>query len=372
MSFKNKIIKWNLLSLVASIVITLLIGLFLTDIFISKYFGNNFNFKDAINSPMIEPFFIQLLFSLALTFVIVLSISNIIVYYKISKHIIKPLEDIRYCIKEMALGNFLYELNYISMDEIGDISNYIQQLQNRLKQYLDQINEQKQNNAELLTSISHDLRTPLTTILGYTDGILDGVANTDIKKTEYLNKIKKKALDIEYLIDQLLLSSKLSSNKISYNFEETNIIEFINEIINEIQIDLYNNNTTIKCINNSKFYNLSIDKARFKRVVLNIISNSIKYKQKDNCEILITFESISNSIVISFKDNSKGIPQDKLPYIFDSFYRCDDSRIDSSASSGIGLSIAKLIVTGHNGKIWAKSTVNKGTVIYISLPIDNT
>lgn len=370
MFFRNKIIRWNLTSLLASLLLSLITGAVAARMLALRYFGQGHNVEEMLRNPMLRPFAMRLAFVVVISLVLYLLLTNLVVYYKVSKEIIRPLRELRDTTREMAQGNFDSCFSGQTMGEVGDIASYLETTQNRLRQYVKELNEQKQANLELMTSISHDLRTPITTILGYTDGILDNVADTDEKKEKYLRRIRQKTVDLQDLIDQLLFSSKLDLNKVSYNLERTNAAAWVKEIIDEIKIDLDKNQMEVLFPLALPEMMVMLDKNRFKRVVLNIITNAIKYKKPGDGKIIIDFQKAIGSLVIGFSDDGIGIAKEKLPYIFDSFYRADASRTDTGTSSGLGLSICKLIIEGHGGKIWARSVFGEGTTISISLPID--
>ncbi len=369
MSFKMKIMKWNLISVVVSLFVTALASLLAVYLLSVKLFGRFFTLEDMLKSPMLGSFAIQLLFITLVVFMLSLLAANLVMYYKITRDLINPLLHLRDGLKEMSVGNFTHTFTHTSMDEIGDITSYIQEVQNRLQTYINQITTHQQNNLELITSISHDLRTPITTILGYTEGILDNVADTPEKKTNYLLKIKNKTIELDNLIDQLLLSAKLDLNKISYQFEPTDLFCYIKDMMDEIKIDFDNNQMALTFTETEGPFFVALDRMRFKRVVLNIVTNSIRYKREGFGQFSVQFQAVADSVVVSFSDDGQGIDKEKLPFIFNSFYRCDDSRQETSSGSGLGLSIARLIVEGHGGKIWARSKAGEGTTINISLKI---
>jgi len=218
-----------------------------------------------------------------------------------------------------------------------------------------------------VSSISHDLKTPITSIKGYVEGIMDGVANTPEKMDKYLRTIYSKAVYVDKMIDDLLTYSKLDMNQIPFNFEKVNILQFFKDCVAECEYELNKLNIKISIDNQfDRDIELLFDRERMKRVVLNIIDNARKYMNKEKGEISIILRETRSSIIIDIKDNGAGISNDDLQHIFDRFYRSDKAR-SKMGGSGLGLAIAKQIVEGHNGKIWARSVENEGTSIIISL-----
>ncbi|MPN54679.1 Sensor histidine kinase WalK [bioreactor metagenome] len=169
------------------------------------------------------------------------------------------------------------------------------------------------------------------------------------------------------MIDDLLLYSKLDLNQIPFNYEKTDIVEYFNYCILESSPELEKYNIHIDFQNNLKdFRYVMLDRARMKRVIVNIIDNSRKYMDKENGLITIMLRETNSSIIIEIKDNGSGIDKSDVSKIFDRFYRSDLARSDAKGS-GLGLAIAKQIVEGHKGKIWAISHEDEGTSIIISL-----
>jgi len=209
----------------------------------------------------------------------------------------------------------------------------------------------------LFSSISHDLKTPITSIKGY--GILDGVANTPQKVEKYLRTVHSKAVHMDRMIDDLLLYSRLDMHKVSFNFEKTDVLKYFEDCMYEIDIELEKSNIKVELHNNlrGKRY-IMIDRDQVRRVVINIIDNSRKYMDKEQGKIDIFLREATSNVVIEIKDNGAGISESDLPYIFDRFYRADSAR-DTRKGSGLGLAIAKQIIEGHFGRsaVWAKARV---------------
>ena len=223
------------------------------------------------------------------------------------------------------------------------------------------------NRKMLVSSISHDLKTPITSIKGYVEGILDGVANTPEKLERYLKTIYSKAEQIDVMIDDLLLYSKLDLNQLPFNYEKTDIVEYFNYCIHESAPELQKSNIKIDLKNDLKESNyVKLDRERMRRVIVNIIDNSRKYMDKTEGQITIMLRETNSSIIIELRDNGSGIDKNDINRIFDRFYRANLARTGTNGS-GLGLAIAKQIVEGHKGKIWAVSHENEGTSIIISL-----
>jgi signal transduction histidine kinase len=300
--------------------------------------------------------------------VIIFVLTSSILTFIMSKSIVKPLEKLKDGVVLIKNGNLDFQINVTSNDEIGELSTAFEEMRFRLKKSLEVQLQYESNRKELISNISHDLKTPVTAIKGYVEGIKDGVADTPEKMDKYINTIYIKATDLDKLIDELFLFSKLDLKKLPFNFEKVDILNYLRDCIEELKFDLDKKNINIKlqCSLLEKIY-VTADREKLKRVIMNIINNSVKYMDKDIGEIFINIKNDKNFCTISFKDNGMGISKEAIPYIFDRFYRSDFSRNSETGGSGLGLAISKRIIEEHGGTIWAESENYYGTNIIFKL-----
>ena len=224
----------------------------------------------------------------------------------------------------------------------------------------------EQKNRELISNITHDLKTPITAIKGYVEGIMDGVADTDEKKERYIKTIYTKATEMDRLINELTYYSGIDSNRIPYTFHRIDVTDYFNDCIEEVGLDLGNKNIQLNYTNLiNPGTRIIADPEQMKKVINNIIGNSVKYMDKKEGVIDIRLLDAVDSIRIEIEDNGKGIAAKDLGNIFERFYRTDASRNSSQGGSGIGLSIVKKIVEDHGGYIWATSKEGEGTCMHI-------
>lgn len=197
---------------------------------------------------------------------------------------------------------------------------------------------------------------------------MDGVADTPEKRDKYIKTIYNKANEMDLLLNELTLYSKIDTNRIPYNFNKINVMEYFDDCIEEIGLDLEAKNIGLSYFNYAED-NVQIiaDPEQLKRVIHNIINNSIKYLDKPKGFINIRVKDVGDFIQVEIEDNGKGIAQKDIPYIFNRFYRTDASRNSATGGSGIGLSIVRKIVEDHGGKIWATSKEATGTIMYFVL-----
>ncbi|NLM58424.1 MAG: HAMP domain-containing protein [Clostridium sp.] len=307
-----------------------------------------------------------LLFS-ASFFIVSFIIVNIITIVIFSKKIIKPLANLQKAAVNISEGNLDFEVVEDGDAQIRDLCRSFEKMRLKLVEAVYIQQKYDENRKMLFSSISHDLKTPITAVKGYVEGILDGVANTPQKIEKYLNTIYSKTVHMDRMIDDLLLHSKFDMGKVPLNFEKTDIVTYFEDCINEVETELEKDNIDIELHNElTECRYVLLDRDKIRRVVINIIDNSRKYMDKEQGKIDIFLRETSANVIIELKDNGSGISQKDLPYIFDRFYRADSSR-GTSKGSGLGLAIAKQIIEGHGGRIWAISRDGKGTSVMISL-----
>ncbi|MBU3158919.1 HAMP domain-containing histidine kinase [Clostridium frigoris] len=313
-------------------------------------------------SSILEEFIIFIVAIFLISFIAV----NIYMSYLLSKRIIKPLSLLSTAVGEISKGELSLEIIEVGDQEIKNLCADFEKMRIQLKDSIRLKKKYDENRTMLVSSISHDLKTPITSIKGYVNGILDGVANTPEKVDRYLKTIYSKSEQMDIMINDLLLYSKLDLSQLPFNFEKTDIIDYFKYCIHESAPELEKSNIEI-CLENNldglKY--IMIDRERLMRVILNIIDNSSKYMDKAQGKITILLRETNSSIIIEIRDNGSGIDENDVNKIFDRFYRADIARSEANGS-GLGLAIAKQIVEGHSGTIWAVSHENEGTSILMS------
>ena len=315
--------------------------------------------------PQIKHFIIQGIIAI----VCILIITGIILIFWIYGSILKPVDKLKLATKNIKNGNFDFKMPKVSNDEIGDVCRDFEEMRVILKQSSEDKIKSDKEEKELIRNISHDLKTPLTAIKGYVEGILDGIADTPEKQEKYLRTIANKVNDMDKLIDELTIYSKLDTNRVPYSFNKINAKAYFDDCCEEIHMDLDAQGITLNYNYHapSDMY-IVADAEQLKRVINNIVSNSAKYLMDGRAGIIdfdIYDEGDYAHIII--RDNGKGIGINELPHIFERFYRTDSSRNSKKGGSGIGLAIVKKIIDDHKGKIWAESVEGEGTTMHIDL-----
>ncbi len=311
--------------------------------------------------PEVKGILTDLLISIVLILIFTAGMLTIWIY----KGIINPIRKLKVAAQNIKEGNLDFHIDTSHRDEIGELCQSFEDMRFRLKESAEEKVAGERENKILIRNISHDLKTPITAIKGYVEGIMDGVADTPEKQAKYIRTIYNKANEMDALIDELTLYSNIDTNRIPYNFNRINVADYFDDCVDEVGLDLESKNIRLTYIDYADRDVLIIaDPEQLRRVIHNIIGNSIKYLDKKQGFISIRIRDVGDFIQVEIEDNGKGIAAKDLPYIFDRFYRTDASRNSSTGGSGIGLSIVKKIVEDHGGKIWANSKEGTGTIMY--------
>lgn len=299
-----------------------------------------------------------------LTATIILVFTALSVGLWIYRSIAVPLVKLKKATKNIKEGNLDFVLEVEGNDEFSQLCQDFEEMRKRLKESTEEKILMDKENKELISNISHDLKTPITAVKGYVEGIMDGVADTPEKMDRYIRTIYVKANDMDRLINELTFYSKIDTNRIPYNFNRLNVAEYFDDCADDVGLDLRGRDIQFSYINTVDPETLVIaDAEQMTRVINNIIGNSVKYMDKKEKRVELRVRDAGDFIQVEIEDNGKGIPTRELVNVFDRFYRTDASRNSAQGGSGIGLSIVKKIIEDHGGRIWANSKLGEGTTM---------
>ena len=284
----------------------------------------------------------------------------------VNRGVFKHIRELNEAMDHIAKGNFDYSLDENRVDgEFRALFKAYEDMRLKLKESTEERVRDEAQNRELISNITHDLKTPITSIKGYAEGIIDGVADTDEKKERYIRTIYDKTKELDRLLNELTFYSSIDNNKIPYNFKKLDVVDFFNDCVDEVGMDLENRNIYLSYENLlDKGTIIIADPVQLRKVINNIIGNSIKYMDKEKKAVSIRLLDAVDSVRVEIEDNGKGIASKDLANIFERFYRTDASRNSSQGGSGIGLSIVKKIIEDHGGYIWATSKEGEGTCMH--------
>jgi len=234
-----------------------------------------------------------------------------------------------------------------------------------LKHMMQQREYTQEQRKSFLTTISHELKTPVATISAYVEGLKNGIADSDEKRQQYINIIYDKMQMLKKLIEDFFLYTQEDENKFKYNFSECYADELIEEIFSSISNQESSRteykNLLPKCI-------VNVDGFRVEQVILNLYNNAKKHTNEKQSISLLAYRQ-ENNIVIEVSDNGEGIASRDLPYIFDYYYQGVSAKTKDYQGVGLGLAIAKSIIDAHNGKMKVKSTEGSGTSMFVYIPV---
>ncbi len=306
--------------------------------------------------------------SLFIAILLILVITNGLLTFFVSQSILKPIMALKHAANQIKAGNLNFAVKTNSNDEIGQLSRTFEEMRCKLQESIELQLQYEENRKELISSISHDLKTPITAIKGYTEGILDGIPDSPEKLEKYIQTIHSKAQDVDKLIDELFLFSKLDLKREPFNFEKIEMTSYLQHISEELLLYLNEKGIHLQFDPHPAPPVMVIaDREKLKRVINNIIDNSVKYMDKTPGKIGIDLRDETDEVTIGISDNGQGISQAALSLIFDRFYRADPSRNTAIQGTGLGLSIAQRIIEEHGGRIWAQSEEGVGTSIFFTL-----
>ena len=305
---------------------------------------------------------------LFVTALIILVFTSFSVGLWIYRSVAMPLVKLRKATQNIKDGNLDFVMDVEGTDEFAELCRDFEEMRHRLKESAEEKILLDKENKELISNISHDLKTPITAVKGYVEGIMDGVADTPDKVAKYVRTIYNKASEMDVLINELTLYSKIDTNRIPYNFTILSVNDYFNDCSEDLSLDLEAKNVEFGYFNYVEpEVKVIADPEQIKRVVHNIVNNSVKYMDKDKPKINLRVKDVGDFVQVEIEDNGKGIASKDLPNVFERFYRTDASRNSSKGGSGIGLSIVKKIIEEHGGKIWATSREHTGTTMYFVL-----
>lgn len=327
------------------------------DIYMLTYYGNYMaKFRGTI-------------MGYSILMVLMMMLLSGVVAFLVYQQFVNPLVKLKEAAERMGSGNLDEKIDFGDnrVDEVGELCESFEDMRQKLSDFTKAKMRYEEENRQLISNISHDLRTPITTIKGYVEGIMDGVADTPEKQERYLKMIYSKANEMDSLINELSLYTNINNNAIPYEFHRVSVKDYFDDCMEEVYTTLLSKNMTLTyknyCDDDVK---VIVDPDQFKRVINNIITNAIKYTDKEYGQIDINIYDNDAEVKVSISDNGRGIDSESLPHIFDRMYRADSAR-QSRGGSGLGLAICKKIVEEHGGNIYATSQLGVGTTIVFTL-----
>ena len=280
----------------------------------------------------------------------------------------KPLDILISGVHEIQDGNLAYRIRYSNKDEFLPVCQDFNQMAERLQQSIAQTEREERNRKELIAGISHDLRTPLTSIKAYIEGLIEGVAQTPERQQKYMQTIREKANDIDRMVDKLFLFSKLDLGDNPFYPEPIPVAEALHSLVAANAEEYARQGMTVVLDDIPTDCVVCADPVQFRNAILNLLENSLKYKDDPEVQVRIGCTETSSDATISVTDNGPGVPEEALSKLFDVFYRSDPSRSNPQKGSGLGLAITAKILERFGGSVRAENVQPKGLRIQLTIP----
>ena len=278
------------------------------------------------------------------------------------------LKELRRAADDLREGDLDHEILSCRERELDELAQSLEGVRQRLKAASLAEAAAQEERGLLMANLSHDLRTPVTAIKGYVEGIRDGVANTPEKRDHYLEVVYAKTLVLEGLVGNMTDFSEYELGRMQYHFERVELSAFLADLIPEYQADVRGREMAFVAKPLASPATVTADRGKLKRVLDNLVSNAVKYGRPGGTVVLAA-EGYRQGVILSVSDDGRGIPEEALAHVFDSFFRADAARSSSVPGSGLGLAICKSIAESHHGKLWLTSREGAGTTAFLYLPL---
>ena len=285
----------------------------------------------------------------------------------IFKRIVHGMDALTYGVHQVRDGNLSFRIGYKENDEFSQVCEEFNEMAARLLESVEARREDERSRKELIAGISHDLRTPLTSVKAYVEGLEQGVASTQEARKRYIDTIKQKTCDLEHIIDSLFLFSKLDTGEFPYNIERVDLASIVAGIVDDLKEEYGNRELDMSVHSSGRPY-ADIDVVQMRYVMINIFENSVKYKNKTRGKISVSVSESEGVASLVISDDGPGVPEEALPKLFDVFYRSDESRNDPGKGSGLGLAIVAKMVKRFGGLIEAANVPEGGLAIKMTFP----
>ena len=283
------------------------------------------------------------------------------------KKLLKPVDSLAQAARRVEEGDFSQTVDEGGHNELSAVFSAFNHMQEHLLAEQKKTAAYEQARTDLVSGISHDLRTPLTSVKGYIKGLRDGVAQTPEKRERYLDIAYQKACEMDVLLQRLFYFSKLETGNLPMLLQPDDLGEFIRRFAQEAALELEAEGGTLETHIFPAPHPVRLDREQFFRVLNNLKDNALRYAQASPLRLTITVWRQGDRECARFADNGRGVSPESLPHLFEQFWREDQARSSKNGEgSGLGLYIVKYIVEAHGGTVCARS--DQGLVFDISLP----
>lgn len=347
-----------------------------TDLFGTDINVEDNNYQMYIYNPVtklpfqnVKVWVLGIVFFMVVIIIFIIYLTNRFLTKFVFQKISEPLQILTEGVHQIEKGNLTYQIMYDEEDEFKNVCEDFNDMAVRLKQSVDKSQKEEKNRKELLASISHDIRSPLTSIRAYVEGLLDGVADTEEKQKMYLQTIQDKTKQLDQLVKKIFLFSKMDMDDYPYDVQRIDAVEEINDFLDATSQEYDQQGLMIVNKKLPKKAVIEADPVYFRSIFMNLLDNSAKYKNKDIVHVSIYGKIDNQTLKLMIDDDGPGVPEEALMKIFDVFYRNDPSRNHPYQGSGLGLAIVAKSIQQMKGSIRAENITNGGLRMIIELPL---
>lgn len=366
MTIKKRLARSNIAMLVIPVLAAALLFLLALGAALLLLQGNLFTLHDAVEQieSVLHGFKLTLVVFAAVAAILLLgavALTNLYLTRHLFRHISRPLDTLTEGVARIRDGDLDTPIAYTEPDEFKAACDAVDEMAARLKASLEQQQAARQQKQELIAGMSHDLKSPLTAIRAYTEGLLEGVAQDEATRQRYLQTIYAKEADMETLVNRLFAFAKMDVSQYPVHTEPLALAAELDAITEEqagmvITVDV-------------PAMTVQADRELLRRVAVNLLDNSRKYGGREDVQVRITAEKSGGMAAIAFTDNGTGVPPEQLPRLFDVFYRGDAARTTPGSGSGIGLAVVKKACDEMHGTVRAENAENGGLRVIVTLPL---
>lgn len=284
---------------------------------------------------------------------------------RLAQQIMKPLNALGEGAKRIRENKLTEDIYYQGEEEFEEICHTFNDMQAHILAEQEKNRKYEKARTEMVAGISHDLRTPLTAVRGSIKGILDGVVKEEKQKEKFLQTAYRRTGDMDVLLNQLFYISKLETGNMPLHLQKTNLFSWISKYLDGKREILSAAEVAFTEELEEDSSEVLIDQEQFQRIFDNLLENSRKYGNVKPVQINVALKETAEKSCIRFSDNGQGVPEEKLKFIFDEFYRADESR-NTKEGNGLGLYIVKNLIESMGGQVWAENS--HGLTVCIELP----
>lgn len=355
-----------LISYIAIILMTLILVSWFTDLQIEQHIQNFYGqLRTAgFNPPegMLHPndAFVQTVQNSILYTGMGAALGAILFSTVATRYLTGPVQRLIRATKEIAQGNYHERVPVESEDEIGELTESLNTMAASLE-------NQRHLQKQLITNVAHELATPLTSISGYLEALTDDVIQGETKRKDTLLLMQEEAQRLQTMLEEV--RTLAAAEEPHYKIQPTseNIEEVTEKIIKQLQPLFHRKKVALLLESKTAVSHFTLDKNRYKQILVNLLNNALKYSSSRQ-SVTVKLQNDVTGLTVEVKDEGEGIPEKDLPYVFERFYRVDESRHRSTGGLGIGLAIVKELVEAHHGKVTVKSKLKEGTTFTCVFP----